>query len=673
MAALPGWQFWGKQLRGAADAVLNLHPEVTDLVESIRAASGISSDREAEVKLEAAAARLRLELASRLGIAASTAEEIGPTGHRHQLVRALTAAAGDPDVDVATWLAGETPIGIKEPVIPRGVFPQALPSAAKLESMVFYQRLRTSGNRIAGNYASFSENQGLATQELERLVAAGHLEPIGTWAEVVERWPSAMSTKIAAIVKDKPDGSTKTRLVVDMRRSGVNGLVTIHERIALPRAVDVVQDALELLDSPGGHAEVEFLVVDFKDAFLTLRLAHEERAYTIVNDGQRFLAYRSLPFGLGSAPLVWGRVAAWLSRLAQSTMDPWTEGRLQVYVDDPCFTLRGRCAQRTSTAARVLLLWAALGFQLAWRKAKLGSEVCWIGVQFRALPDGVTLFFDSGRVARLKKDVQTALASRGLVLHLRHLAGELSWMAGIVPRIRPFVSHLWAALAEADQAKATGARRLRPKDSVFLRQVSHALRWLLSFLSSEEGGISRKRLVEDLRAPLTHLVRTDASTSGMGGILLDGGNNPVAFWADEISDTGRRRFHARAGESAFMPEFELLAILISLKAFEPELRGKRSGFAVQADSQSALGAALKLSSPRPLMNALAAEIALQLERLHSDVLLTEHFPGTLNIEADALSRLTEGKSVPTRLLPVARREAPLRDGGFFLAWPWELE
>ena len=45
---------------------------------------------------------------------------------------------------------------------------------------------------------------------------------------------------------------------------------------------------------------------------------------------------------------------------------------------------------------------------------------------------------------------------------------------------------------------------------------------------------------------------------------------------------------------------------------------------VQSDSTAALGVAMKLASPRRFMNALAAEMDLQLEIAGTEMILTEH-------------------------------------------------
>ena len=96
-----------------------------------------------------------------------------------------------------------------------------------------------------------------------------------------------MISKLAAIVKPRADGSLKTRLVVDMRRSGVNACVRLQERIVLPRIQDVVADVMDLtadwsVGAQRGGTDMEFLSVGFADAFQTLGVREEEKNHQVV-------------------------------------------------------------------------------------------------------------------------------------------------------------------------------------------------------------------------------------------------------------------------------------------------------------------------------------------------------------------------------------------------------
>ena len=173
----------------------------------------------------------------------------------------------------------------------------------------------------------------------------GYATKCTSWQEVVAyTGPGASLTKLGCIQKARPDGSTKTRLVVDCRRSGVNGLMVIRQRVVLPRVSDVALDwkALRHQGEP-----IEIAVVDFCDAFYHCRLA---------------------------------RLAAALVRLAQSI--GWDKLRIQCYVDDPLILAQGPChATRAVNLALPLLFWQALGCRMSWAKLQRGTQVEWIGFQ----------------------------------------------------------------------------------------------------------------------------------------------------------------------------------------------------------------------------------------------------------------------------------------------------
>ena len=93
----------------------------------------------------------------------------------------------------------------------------------------------------ANNYKSFQEAGDKAFAELDRLVEENRADVVGTWDEVVQLvGPKAKLTQMACIVKMK-EGVEKVRLVVDMRRSGINGLMKLYERVCLPRVYDVAK------------------------------------------------------------------------------------------------------------------------------------------------------------------------------------------------------------------------------------------------------------------------------------------------------------------------------------------------------------------------------------------------------------------------------------------------
>ena len=90
---------------------------------------------------------------------------------------------------------------------------------------------------------------------------------------------------------------------------------------------------------------------------------------------------------------------------------------------------------------------------------------------------------------------------------------------------------------------------------------------------------------------------------------------------------------------------------------------------LETDSQAALYACARWSSNTPSLNLIAAEIGL---RVIGSRIELSHVSGVSNYEADALSRLCQGKAMPRLLEHVEKKAAPKRDASFFLSWAKEF-
>ena len=103
-------------------------------------------------------------------------------------------------------------------------------------------------------------------------------------------------SKLAAITKERPDGTIKLRLIVDMRRSGLNGRVVLNERI-------VVKDLMSLQAQQTEEEDegVELAVVDFVDAYLTTRV---QRHQVIAGFNFSHYVMRSVAFGGAGSPRI---------------------------------------------------------------------------------------------------------------------------------------------------------------------------------------------------------------------------------------------------------------------------------------------------------------------------------------------------------------------------------
>ena len=203
---------------------------------------------------------------------------------------------------------------------------------------------------------------------LQDLVDAGHalvFESIDTATSWLGTRP--VPSPLGDVVRLKPDGSVKHRLIQDLKASSVNSASKVSERQVLPRFVDHARDlALSSQDRSG----MGVFVIDFKNAFMTLPLADSERPFntsvaphavvrsrsTLYKDeptSGTFLVWRVLGFGGHSNPLTYSRAACSATRAGQallmespSSTSPVAQGRLQLYVDDPAITLKGTTSQQ---------------------------------------------------------------------------------------------------------------------------------------------------------------------------------------------------------------------------------------------------------------------------------------------------------------------------------------
>jgi hypothetical protein len=278
-------------------------------------------------------------------------------------------AAGDPELALWNWLRAGAPLGLSEPIPVSGVFP---PVAIERRTQAEFEELvaRVNAARFA-NYKSFEEEPELARGEIDRLEQAHFLREFATLPELEEYvGGKVLLNKLALLVKARPGGGIKLRLITDLLRSKGNEFLLAPERIVLPRLIDAIEMALYLLASvekdvswgvPGAaEEEVEWGSTDIKDAFLNIPVLPADRRAQCYKAFGAFYVSDSLVFGAGPGPLIWGRLAAWLARAAQGLFD-FPELLLQIYVDDPLWAVRGSAAARRRRTVVLLLFWEAMG------------------------------------------------------------------------------------------------------------------------------------------------------------------------------------------------------------------------------------------------------------------------------------------------------------------------
>ena len=347
-------------------------------------------------------------------------------------------------------------------------------------------------------------------------------------------------SKLALILKVKEDGSRKSRIILDMRKSGGNARCRVPERITLPRATDVVEGAKWMRDNSDRLEEqlraegyrdtdprqAELFSVDLADAFCHWPVCQEELSNCVAPhvDPGKFVVFVALLFGFKGAPLLMGRLSAAIGRLIQALVHPW-ELQTQVYIDDILGVLTGPIEHRQKLLAMALYTLGAFGINVSLGKGERGRRLKWIGVTYDLdYPNTVVLGIPQKMVDELKVLLETA-KGRGMigVRTLRSLVGKLSWMAGVIPRMRWVVNVGYASLHSAEDSREKEIERAKARVDdkrvkvklVHLKRLGPALPWLEEALQQPASWLIRYHKLANL--PVLWGAVTDERGLNTGG------------------------------------------------------------------------------------------------------------------------------------------------------------
>lgn len=384
-AKVPGHALVGQKVSEALDAALEseeLAGFEDFLIDSI-GTEGVDSS-----KLEGPIGQLRQVVANTISepnnpVSTEPVKQNGcSTSIRAKLMKARLELAGDPGVRLAKWIEEGAPAGVvKDMPELDWLFPQV-----KAEEMGKPEDLEV-------DYASFANYDGVeddkaAAEIIQGFIKAGYIHAYDT-AEQAEMAVGGklVISKLGVVKKERTNPTTgvvtiKTRIILDCKQSGVTLSTIRSHKSCLPRVTHAVRGTLGLMDANSNEEEdeIELFVCDISDAFWLIPLHPEERKYFVAKLHGKYFVFQRTAQGPRSAPLTWAAIAAVVARLAQSFfLGRRHRGRLQVYVDDPLFSIRGTRSQRRRAAAKFMIVLAVLGFPIAIAKAKMSKSLVWIG------------------------------------------------------------------------------------------------------------------------------------------------------------------------------------------------------------------------------------------------------------------------------------------------------
>ena len=547
---------------------------------------------------------------------------------RAYLLEAWAQVVEDPAAATVSCLYAGAPAGLHmQSESLDGVFPRVDDDIELLD----VQSLATDFDSFS-NYVGVEEDSE-ALETLESYHRKGYLSRYDSLEELeAELGDKPVLSKLACLKKLKYNPDTgqyisKSRIILDCRRSGVSLTSVRTHKSVLPRITDAVNSALTLMDRATEDQRVTMFIADIVDAFWLIPLHPKERKFFCAKLRGKFYLFTRTAQGSRMAPLTFAAIMALASRWIQSLSD---EFQLQTYVDDPLVIIKGI----RRLAVIIAAAWQIMGFPLAFHKATLSDKLTWIGVQLEICEASLIAEVTEAKVGEISQLLTEALKHNLVsVKCLRTIIGKCMSIASVIVVWRPFVQQLYTAL----HAEETHA----PSGCVWTKQIESAIHWLLTFLKGEQAGICRKFTLAAFRRQGPVVVITwDASPYGMGATLQIQGQF-VEFFAVRISQADQDILGVQAGDCKGQQVWEALAGLIALRQWAVHWQHTPVVLQIRNDNVGALSLFANLKAGSRALNLIAREFALDLGQATCRPQLVTHIPGLTNTVCDALSRIND--------------------------------
>ena len=178
-----------------------------------------------------------------------------------------------------------------------------------------------------------------------------------------------------------------------------------------------------------------------------------------------------------------------------------------------------------------------------------------------------------------------------------------------------------------------------PPGCCWLSQIQIPLDWIQAFLNEHVGDLIRVFSLDAyLRRGPPVVITTDASPYGLGAILEIGGTL-TSFFSDVLSDQDRLVLNTAPDPNcSYQQVLEALAVLVALRHWHTQWRGRRVQLELKTDNVAALTLVTKMQPHSQRLGLIAREMALDIAASAYTPDSASHIPGIANKAADALSR-----------------------------------
>ena len=391
------------------------------------------------------------------------------------VLRAVLSRAGDPDVELPGILEHGAPLGVDEATL---CTPGIWPTKSELTSDfgIGLGKREPGDTHAQENYDSSARFMEEIRETLIKERAMDMVEgpfQIAEAAKVCGCTPGELHHGALGAVEE----AEKVRTIYDGSVSGANDWIrqNSNERTTLPTIVDGAfgaqwlrtfggtldgspgrpwwshkekllvsgkqVDTAKVRKTKGGAPEDKgtcLLVADVSMAHRRVKVLKSGWKYQVVNLDGEFWVNKVGTYGIASAQLYWGRVAAALLRLGYALfpMIDWAF----VFVDDFALLLEqgGACLM----GAAFLIVLAALGCPFSWHKVELGKRLNWLGFSF--WPDGPQAHPKEEKMVEMVKILEVILLGVPVAWKdVEQLTGRLLWASSAVPFSKPFLYPLF--------------------------------------------------------------------------------------------------------------------------------------------------------------------------------------------------------------------------------------
>ena len=399
--------------------------------------------------------QLRHVMASFVGLPLHEAEEVEKGQPFHlNLIHSIAGMAEDVDAEYPLQVKQGVPLGVNSPTwTSPGVWPTK--DELKGESPEWEDLGEPSGRENYPSAKDFtSEVRRTFVEEVELGMVQGPYTKTQA-AEVCGCHPEELCPGPLAAI----DEGDKIRTIYDGSWGGANAKIQQNtvEKTTAPTVMDCVQaihwlkhtqqnpnqpvahGAVPGWDPPGPTTTWSMLKADVTKAHRRIKILADEWRFQVAQLDNEWWVNTVGTYGMASAQLYWGRMAALLLRLCYATFPQVDWGF--VFVDDFCWLLRTTTAPESAGLLLSFLL--ALGCPLSWKKTALSEINTWLG--FQVNPRGPIIDFEADKRSTLgalleklrdghtfsSKDIEKAL-------------GRLNWASAAWPLSRPFLQPFWA-------------------------------------------------------------------------------------------------------------------------------------------------------------------------------------------------------------------------------------